>query len=216
MKRLLPNYRHQEAVKKLEYNYLAPDYIADLSYKVFTGPADLDPCAHPQQLVKAAHYCYGGPGDDDGMSVDWTGLRVWLNPVHRETRPRDKDTKLPIPLNFEWHPLSQWIAKACLAAQQGGSVLALMPAATDNKTWFHRYIPTAAAWVLLKQRVRSLVPGDVVSLTDEGCPTKKDSPNRGHMLALWTANAEVYDNLGRASEDIGLFIAQNPPDGSLY
>lgn len=50
------------------------------------GPFDLDPCCPPNMPWRTAERMVCRP--DDGLAVDWTGQRVWLNPPYgREAVP---------------------------------------------------------------------------------------------------------------------------------
>lgn len=50
------------------------------------GPFDLDPCCPPTMPWRTATQMVHWP--DDGLAVDWTGKRVWLNPPYgREAVP---------------------------------------------------------------------------------------------------------------------------------
>lgn len=200
-------------IRKLpEFNYLVPPKIADIVEETFKGPVDLDPCAHPQQFVKAAEHCYGSDPSDDGMLRDWSNKTVWLNPNGRDTRPKMADGR-PATLPFEWHPITQWITKASMSARMGSSILAFLPAATENLSWFHPHIRGVSAMVLLEGRVTNYIPGTAHSLHEEGVPTKATQPNIGHLLLLWTQRKDIYLQLEKAVEGKGFFIDINPPEG---
>lgn len=50
------------------------------------GPFDLDPCCPPTMPWRTATQMVHWP--NDGLKVDWTGKRVWLNPPYgREAMP---------------------------------------------------------------------------------------------------------------------------------
>ena len=50
------------------------------------GPFDLDPCCPPTMPWRTATQMVHWP--DDGLKIDWTGKRVWLNPPYgREAVP---------------------------------------------------------------------------------------------------------------------------------
>ena len=199
--------------KKLQLNYLSPPIVAGWVEETFGGPADLDCCAHPQQFVKAAHHCYGGPGDDDGLVYDWTGLKVILNPSNGEKRPMDEDTKEPLALDFVWHPLSKWVTKAYISYQAGARALAVLPACTDNKRWFHTYVPDTSGVVLLRERIKSWVPGPVKSLHDEGTPVPCTQPNQAHMMALWTKDPKIHGRFMKAVSPHGIALSFQVPEG---
>lgn len=56
--------------------------------------------------------------EDDGLTQPWTG-RVWMNPPYGRT-------------------IGHWMRKAYLSAQQGATVVCLVPARTDT-AWWHDY-----------------------------------------------------------------------------
>ena len=55
----------------------------------------------------------------DGLTADWDGERVWLNPPYGRI-------------------LNEWVAKASHHALKGNEVVLLLPARTDTR-WFHDY-----------------------------------------------------------------------------
>ena len=70
--------------------WYTPDYLMDAVRKVMkVGYIDLDPasCAEANKIVKAKRYY---TIKDDGLSKNWTGENVWLNP------PRGTDERISI------------------------------------------------------------------------------------------------------------------------
>lgn len=64
-----------------EKTWLTPPHIIEA-----LGPFDLDPCCPPKMPWRTAEQMVCRP--DDGLAVDWTGQRVWLNPPYgREAVP---------------------------------------------------------------------------------------------------------------------------------
>lgn len=64
-----------------EKTWLTPPHIIEA-----LGPFDLDPCCPPNMPWQTAAQMVCRP--DDGLAVDWTGKRVWLNPPYgREAIP---------------------------------------------------------------------------------------------------------------------------------
>ena len=64
-----------------EKTWLTPPHIIES-----LGPFDLDPCCPPNMPWQTAAQMVCRP--DDGLAVDWTGKRVWLNPPYgREAVP---------------------------------------------------------------------------------------------------------------------------------
>ena len=58
-----------------EKTWLTPPHIVES-----LGPFDLDPCCPPNMPWRTAAQMICRP--DDGLAVDWTGKRVWLNPPY--------------------------------------------------------------------------------------------------------------------------------------
>jgi hypothetical protein len=75
---------------------------------------DRDVCARPENAKCPQFWTQ----EDDGLSMEWTGV-LWMNPPYgRELR--------------------KWMAKAHEAARHGATVVCLIPARTDTK-WFQGY-----------------------------------------------------------------------------
>ncbi len=89
----------------------------------------LDVCALPENAKYPRFY---GPSDD-GLAQPWTGV-CWMNPPYGRA-------------------IGQWIAKAVKAAQEGATVVALLPARTDT-TWWHEYVTKATEIRYLRGRLR--------------------------------------------------------------
>lgn len=75
----------------------------------------LDPCATPASAKCPKFYTQ----DDDGLSQDWTGERVFMNPPYGRE-------------------IGQWVQKA---VESDALVVMLIPARTDT-SYFHDYIYT--------------------------------------------------------------------------
>lgn len=76
----------------------------------------LDPCATNQNHKCDKYYT----ADDDGLSKDWGGQRVFCNPPYSE--------------------ISKWVEKAFYETRKDNTlVVLLIPARTDTK-YFHNYI----------------------------------------------------------------------------
>lgn len=91
----------------------------------------LDPCATPETAKCAKYYTK----DDDGLTKEWGGERVFCNP------PYGKE-------------LSQWVKKASEEAHKLDTVVVmLLPARTDT-AWFHDYIMGKTAIQFLRGRLR--------------------------------------------------------------
>ncbi len=75
----------------------------------------LDPCSTDQNAKCAKHYTRV----HDGLSQDWNGERVWMNP------PYGRD-------------IVKWMKKAYDSSLAGALVVCLVPARTDT-FWWHEY-----------------------------------------------------------------------------
>ena len=91
----------------------------------------LDPCATPTTAKCASYYTK----DDDGLSKDWSGHTVFMNPPYGR---KQKD----------------WIEKAFQEGEKAGTtVVALVPARTDTKAW-HNYCMKATEIRFIKGRLK--------------------------------------------------------------
>jgi len=91
----------------------------------------LDPCATPSTAKCASYYTK----DDDGLSKDWSGHTVFMNPPYGR---KQKD----------------WIEKAFQEGEKAGTtVVALVPARTDTKAW-HNYCMKASEIRFVKGRLK--------------------------------------------------------------
>ena len=91
----------------------------------------LDPCATPSTAKCASYYT----SDDDGLSKDWSGHIVFMNPPYGR---KQKD----------------WIEKAFQEGEKSGTtVVALVPARTDTKAW-HNYCMKASEIRFVKGRLK--------------------------------------------------------------
>lgn len=80
---------------------------------------DLDPCP-----------LYGARTRPDGLSIDWTGRRVYCNPPYGDG-------------------VGDWLAKHV----EADVAVYLLPSRTDVK-WFHRYAPEAKELRFIKGRLK--------------------------------------------------------------
>lgn len=102
------------------------------------GHFDLDPCAADNMPYKTADRMV--TKNEDGLKVDWTGKRVWLNP------PYGRD-------------MSQFLAKMRIG-------IALLPSRTDT-SWFHDLVlPRVCGIFFIRGRIKFLDK----SLKEAGCP----------------------------------------------
>lgn len=91
----------------------------------------LDACATPQN-AKCQNYF---TKEDDGLTKDWQGHRVWCNPPYGRE-------------------IAKWVKKAREEAQKPHTIVVmLLPARTDT-AWFHDYIKRQAAVEFVRGRIK--------------------------------------------------------------
>lgn len=113
-----------------EKTWLTPPHIIKA-----LGPFDLDPCCPPKMPWRTAAQMVCRP--DDGLAVDWTGKRVWLNP----------------PYGREAVPFLRKMAKT-----DGGGGILLVFARTDTSAWQDWIFPYAYGILFLRGRLVSAAP----------------------------------------------------------
>ena len=107
-----------------EKTWLTPPHIIKA-----LGPFDLDPCCPPKMPWRTATRMVCRP--DDGLAVDWSGQRVWLNPPYgREAVPFFK----------------KMIYHKCAG-------IALVFARTDTALWQDLIFPNAKSILFLRGRL---------------------------------------------------------------
>lgn len=79
----------------------------------------LDPCSTHENAKCANHFT----AEDDGLSKDWTGHVVFMNPPYSKVK--------------------DWMRKAYEESKAGVDVVCLVPSRTDTK-WWHEYVMKAA------------------------------------------------------------------------
>jgi phage N-6-adenine-methyltransferase len=95
------------------------------------GPYNLDPCSTPQNAKCQYHFTV----EDDGLTQDWSGRNVFMNP------PYGKE-------------IGKWIAKAYEESRkQNTTVTCLIPSRTDTKYW-HDYCMKADKVLFVKGRLK--------------------------------------------------------------
>jgi phage N-6-adenine-methyltransferase len=103
-----------------------PEFFARLDEEFgFT----LDVCALPEN-AKCKRYFTPAV---DGLKQEWRGV-CWMNPPYGRA-------------------ISKWVQKAWESAQQGATVVCLLPARTDT-AWWHTYVMRASEIRLVRGRVR--------------------------------------------------------------
>ncbi len=105
------------------------DFFDKLNWRY--GPFDLDPCASAHNTKCTNFYT----AQDDGLSKDWTGHTVFVNPPYGRG-------------------IDKWIEKAYNTAKwENSRVVMLIPARTDTKYW-HSYVMKAAEVHFVKGRLK--------------------------------------------------------------
>ena len=106
-----------------------PQWLFDALHREFGFT--LDPCSTDENAKCTHHYTI----DQDGLSRNWTGEVVFMNPPYGRE-------------------ISKWMKKAYDSAQQGSTVVCLVPARTDSR-WWHDYCMQGGAEIrLLRGRLR--------------------------------------------------------------
>lgn len=186
-----------------EFNYILPAAECEMIYRILGREPDLDPCGHPDQLLRAGSILYGDPDNDDGMMSAWAKVTnagsVVVNPPHGERKPEHVD------LNFKWYPFSRWMMKCVAEAQRGSTILAFLPASTD-RIWFHQHVPTATSICFLQRRVKCMVPDGSGSLR---CG---DQPKTPQAYALWTSDFATSERFYEELSPRGFVADPNPVD----
>lgn len=109
-------------------------------------------CSEPKWCAS-----YGFMGDTDGLTHDWSGLRVFMNP--------------PFTRGF----IEQAVEKAYEEREHAAIIVALLPAATETR-WFQRFVLPHCHIDWLPRRVRFINP-------ETG--KQGDSPTTGHVIAVF-------------------------------
>ena len=107
-----------------EKTWLTPPHIIEK-----LGPFDLDPCCPDEMPWPTASDMV--TKDRDGLSVDWSGKRVWLNP----------------PYGRESYPFLRRMAR------HSGGGIAFLFARTDTKAWQKYIFPAAYGILFISGRV---------------------------------------------------------------
>ena len=97
----------------------------------------LDPCAIPENAKCIKYYTK----KDNGLSKDWSGERVFMNP------PYGKEIKY-------------WVEKAYKESLNGAIVVCLIPARTDTSYWHNFIFPHAYDIRFLRGRIKFKHSGD--------------------------------------------------------
>lgn len=90
----------------------------------------LDPAATKENAKCAKFFTR----EDDGLSQDWSGETVFLNPPFGRV-------------------IGQWVKKAYESSVQGSTVVCLLPARTDTR-WWHDYVLRSKEIRWIRGRIR--------------------------------------------------------------
>lgn len=91
----------------------------------------LDPCATPENAKCNRYFTKGG----DGLSQDWSGDRVFMNPPYGRE-------------------IGKWVRKAYEESQKGALVVCLIPARTDTSYWHEFVIGGGAEVRFVRGRIK--------------------------------------------------------------
>lgn len=151
-----------------EKTWLTPPHIIEA-----LGPFDLDPCCPPTMPWRTAAQMVCRP--DDGLAVDWTGKRVWLNPPYgREAVP--------------------FLRK--MADSKTGGGICLLFTRTDTAAWHDWIFPHAYGYLFLRGRVRFCkpdgapadsppVPSVLIAYSERDFARLRESGLRGAFLRVY-------------------------------
>lgn len=105
-----------------------PQYLFDALHSEFKFTVDV--CATSANAKCRRFYTRL----EDGLQQDWRRDRAWMNPPYGEV-------------------IARWVGKAFTTAQEGGLVVALVPARPDT-AWWHDYVLRAAEIRFLRGRLK--------------------------------------------------------------
>lgn len=111
-------------------NWCTPQKYVDAVTRVFGGQIDLDPCSNEYSTVHAAVE-YMLP-EHDGLRESWNYQNIYVNPPYGRDVQRGTS-------------ISDWFVRIAQAAQEGSSIQALVPVATNTKHWKEYVYPVASA-----------------------------------------------------------------------
>lgn len=111
-------------------NWCTPQKYVDAVTNVFRGQIDLDPCSNVYSTVHASVE-YMLP-EHDGLHESWNYRRIYVNPPYG--RDSERGTSI-----------SDWFSRIAKAAEEGSSIQALVPVATNTKHWKEYVYPIASA-----------------------------------------------------------------------
>lgn len=112
---------------------LTPEYVLGPVRAALGGWIGLDPCTTPDNPCGAERF-YAPP--ENGLTLPWASVasRIYVNPPYGKAR-------------------DVWVSRCVEAGEAGAKVVALIPAATDTRT-FQKAMSTAAAVVFIRGRVK--------------------------------------------------------------
>ena len=105
-----------------------PQYFFDEMNSIY-GPFTIDVCADASNAKCTVFF----DKDKNGLKQKWYG-KCWMNPPYGKT-------------------IKEWMKKAYESAQNGATVVCLVPARTDTK-WWHDYVMKADEIRFIKGRLK--------------------------------------------------------------
>ena len=142
---------------------LTPPYVLE-PIRAALGGIELDPCTEPDNPTKAERFF---TASDDGLAQPWAARSVFVNPPYGKAR-------------------EPWVDKCIIAADEGSSVILLIPSHTDTRT-FHRLTESADWFLFLKGRVKFGV------LRNNG---RQEAASHPSVLVGWNVDADPVLGLG--------------------
>lgn len=166
----------ERAVNINKRKYGTPQPFFDRLNAVF-GPFTLDPCAEPSTAKCEKYFTE----EDDGLSQDWSGHTVFMNPPfgRHEKACKNKCKKKRcgvrgFHIEKDIPGTEDWVSKAWTESLKGATVVGILPSSLSTK-WWHDYVMRATTLIIVEGRV---------SYFYEGEPT--GTPDFDTVVAVWT------------------------------
>lgn len=171
----------EEIDRKLGH-YFSPARVADLANRV-VPEFDIDPCAHPDQLIQAKHKVEGSVlRGIDGMKMRWEGS-AWLNP------PSFKALKKDVVANYAFYPQTEWFERGVAQFECGDlhTLLIFSPARAGVK-WFNTLVRKCTLQLMFDQRINNWISQRSCE-GEKMAPREMLSPFGGSCLFLFTTDS---------------------------
>jgi site-specific DNA-methyltransferase (adenine-specific) len=95
------------------------------------GPFNLDPCATPESAKCSKFFTE----DDDGLTMDWGGHTVFVNPPYGRT-------------------VGNWVKKAFEESKKDNTTVVMLIAARPDTQYWHNYVMNADEVYFIKGRLK--------------------------------------------------------------